>query len=327
MLPNPLFYVFDKPIYAYGICIAVGILACFFVFYFYTKKAKMNTSVQDFCFIVAIIAIAVGFLAAKLFQAVYNWIGTGRFDFANAGITAMGGFIGGALAFIGAYYGIGHFYFRGKKKGIHKKEFNKILLVAPLCILIAHAFGRIGCLMSGCCHGAYLGSDYVAGGIYMHGTVDGVGRWGYYVPTQLYEALFLFLAFGVLSLMFFKRYNIIMSLYLISYGIWRIIIEIFRTDARGAIVLGLAPSQWVSILFILGGIALIVIYYFMQKPLKLNTEYMERTVTETEDVVADEIIEDKKDCEYITCKYCGATNNAKDIRCSQCGADLKKNRK
>ena len=52
-----------------------------------------------------------------------------------------------------------------------------------------------------------------------------------------------------------------MSLYLIAYGIWRIIIEIFRADERGAMVLGLAPSQWQSIIFIAGGIALLLVYY------------------------------------------------------------------
>ena len=58
-----------------------------------------------------------------------------------------------------------------------------------------------------------------------------------------------------------QKFDILMQIYLISYGVWRIIIEIFRADERGAIILGLAPSQWQSILFIVGGIALLVIYY------------------------------------------------------------------
>ena len=43
-------------------------------------------------------------------------------------------------------------------------------------------------------------------------------------------------------------------------------IEFFRTDARGAMVLGLAPSQWQSVVFLIIGIALLVFYYFKKIP-------------------------------------------------------------
>ena len=58
-----------------------------------------------------------------------------------------------------------------------------------------------------------------------------------------------------------------MSLYLIGYGVWRIIIELFRTDDRGAVVLGLYPSQWQSIIFIALGAVLIGIYLYKKIPL------------------------------------------------------------
>lgn len=268
MLPNPLFTVFGRGVYMYGICLAVGIVSCLIVFYLYTKKKNMPTEIQDYVFFVAIGAIAIGFLFAKLYQAIYDWIESGKFDFYSAGMTAMGGFIGGALAFLLLYFGVGKFYFRGKKKGLHVKEFNKVFLTAPICITIAHAFGRIGCLMSGCCHGALLSTKkYIFGGIWMRAADTGV--WGYYVPTQLYEALFLFALTALLTILYFKRVNIIMALYLIAYGLWRIIIEIFRTDDRGAFVLGLAPSQWQSIIFIVGGLALIGFYLWRKIPLIL----------------------------------------------------------
>ncbi len=276
MLPNALFEIFGMEVHMYGICIAVGVLCCFLTYYFFTKHLKIDGDVIDFSFYVIIVAIALGFLFAKLFQAVYNWIGSGftSFNFMGAGLTAMGGFIGGAGAFLLAYFLGGHFYFKffkkGEKQGVHVKEFNKIFIVAPMCILIAHAFGRIGCLMAGCCHGQYLGREYVVGGIWMDGVKNG---WGYYVPTQLYESLFLFATYGVLSWIFFsKRCNITMALYLIAYGVWRIFIEFFRTDDRGFVILGLSPSQWMSFLFIAGGVALILLYYFKKIPFKYNYE-------------------------------------------------------
>lgn len=267
MHPSPIisFSLFGKDfsIYLYGLFIAIGILCCIFVCYYYTKKRKMSEKVQDFIFVCAILAIALGFLIAKLYQAIYNYIDTGVFNFYKAGITAMGGFIGGGAVFIASYFGMGHFVFKGKDKGLHVKEFNLILQCAPCCITIAHAFGRIGCLMAGCCHGKYLGKEDVFGGIYMKGTN---GIWGYYVPTQLYESIFLFILFGVLTYLYFKKSNINMSLYLIVYGIWRLIIEFFRDDYRGASVLGFSPSQWQSFVFILGGIALLIVLIVKKIP-------------------------------------------------------------
>ena len=278
MHPDPLFtfslFGTKLSVYLYGLFIAVGLIACIGVFFLYTKKMNMSQKVQDFTFFVAIVAIAFGFLIAKFYQAIYDWVENGfnEFDFYGAGITAMGGFVGGAAVFLIVYFLAGKYTFTGKDKGLHKKELNKTFCVAPCSITIAHAFGRIGCLMAGCCHGAFLSEDYTFGGIYMK--VD--GRWGYYVPTQLYESLFLFVLFAVLSVMYLKRSNITMHVYLIAYGVWRIIIEFFRTDYRGAIVLGLAPSQWQSIIFIAGGIALFIIYYvrkvpFVRKPEEAQT--------------------------------------------------------
>lgn len=254
-------------IHLYGVFIALGLLACIFVFYFYTTKKKMPEKLQDFTFFIAILAIAIGFLMAKLFQAFYDFLKNGRFDFYNAGLTVMGGIIGGATTFLIAYFVIGHFLFTGKNKGLHIEYFNEILLIAPICITVAHAFGRLGCLMSGCCHGAYLGKEYVFGGIWMYAPDTRVT--GYYIPTQLYESLFLFALFAVLSILYFKRFNVLMQIYLIAYGVWRFLIEYVRADeVGGATDSLLRPSQWQSIVFILIAIALFVLYRIKKIPFR-----------------------------------------------------------
>ena len=63
-----------------------------------------------------------------------------------------------------------------------------------------------------------------------------------------------------------------MHVYLIAYGVWRIFIEFFRDDARGATFLGLYPSQWTSIVFIIIGIILFVLYCVKKIPFKIKTE-------------------------------------------------------
>lgn len=273
MFDQTLFTIFGREVKMYGICIAVGILVCLAVFFIYTKHKKMSTIMQDFSFFVAIIAIVAGFGFSALYQSVYIWITDGVFQY--SGITVMGGLIGGAAAFIVVYFVGGKFYFTGNNLGLHKREFNKLLLVAPCCIAVAHAFGRIGCLCAGCCYGMEHEGGFT---ILMHG----VNR----IPVQLYESLFLFALFAVLSVLYFKRCNILMQIYLISYGVWRFIIEYFRDDvSERGFFLGLFPSQWQSIIFIAGGIGLLIFYAVKKIPYVLPKETV--AVTESAGVAGD----------------------------------------
>ncbi|MCQ2387459.1 MAG: prolipoprotein diacylglyceryl transferase [Clostridia bacterium] len=243
------------------------------VLFLYTKKAGMSEDVQDFSFFCTVIAIALGFVCAKFYQAIYDWIDSGfnYFDFENAGITAMGGFIGGALFFILFYFFGGKLIFKGKNKDVPVENFNTILRVAPCCITIAHAFGRIGCAFAGCCHGKFVSKTKVPFTIF-NGNTEIVSRAdvGYYTPVQLYESLFLFALFAILTILYFKRSNITMHIYLIAYAIWRFIIEIFRTDERGGTLFGMSPSQWQSVVFLLAGVGLLVFYIKAKKPFWLN---------------------------------------------------------
>ena len=151
-------------------------------------------------------------------------------------------------------------YFILKKKLDGK--LTDVLSMVPCCITVAHAFGRVGCLFAGCCHATHLGEQPVAGGIRMLGSEG----WGYYVPTQLYEALFLFILFGLFTFLLFKfgfRRNL--ELYLILYGIFRFVIEFFRADERGQLVGSISPSQFWSILMVVLGVGLWVVMTLWEK--------------------------------------------------------------
>ena len=50
-----------------------------------------------------------------------------------------------------------------------------------------------------------------------------------------------------------------MSIYMLSYGIWRFIIENFRADDRGSTIVNfLTPSQLTAVIMILGSILVFV---------------------------------------------------------------------
>ena len=167
MHPGPLFSIGSFKVYPYGVCIAMGLIACLIVFFAYTSKMGVNETVQDFVYFVAIFAIALGFLSAKLFQAFYDYLANPEagFNFAEAGLTVMGGLVGGIIMFLAIYFGVGHLVFKNKNN-MHITQFNEVLRVAPACITVAHAFGRIGCLMAGCCYGRETDSVL---GIFMRG--------------------------------------------------------------------------------------------------------------------------------------------------------------
>ena len=225
----------------YGIMIAVGLICCFAVLAIFGKKVGMSKASLDFYEMTGLFAVILGFLSAMAFQWVYDSIKYGSVaDFGN--MTFLGGLIGGVVVFCGitAIWG----------KPEVKKDFIKFLQVGMPCVLIAHAFGRIGCFFAGCCYGVHtdsaIGIEFPDGG--SHGTV---------VPTQLIEAIFLFIVFGLTILFIYKKipYNVVT--YLISYSVFRFVLEFFRGDNRGTNIIGLSPSQfWSLIMFIFGGLLL-----------------------------------------------------------------------
>lgn len=254
MFPKPILVIIpgQVEIYMYGLMIALGILACFGVLFYFSKKRELKKELVDFIFMAGAISIAVGFLFAALFQATYNYIENPSAGFKFGGITFIGGLIGGVIAFIVSYF------IFGKKYG----KLWDITEIAPCCILIAHGFGRLGCFFAGCCYGKITDSSL---GMVFGPHVEG-GQAVY--PTNLYEAIFLFLMFGVVTYLYLtKKSKHNLAIYLISYGIFRFLIEYMRGDHRGELVTGISPSQFWSILMVVAGVGLILFHYYVRPKL------------------------------------------------------------
>ena len=213
----------------YGLMIAIGILGTFITLTLGGKKLGIGEKFLDFTFYCGIGSIVVGFLSASLFQATYNYIENPAAGFRfGESMTFMGGLIGGVVCFLAVY-----FIVRPKLHG----RLIDVLSLVPCCITIAHGFGRIGCFFAGCCYG---------------------------IPTD-YEAAFLFILFGVMLFLLIKynfRHN--MSVYLISYGVFRFLLEFIRGDHRGELVTGISPSQFWSIPMVALGIGLIFLLNYLQ---------------------------------------------------------------
>ena len=239
MLPDPIFL----NIHMYGVMIAVGILCAFLVLFYLTKKKGVDVRFTDFIFYNGIASIVVGFGFATLFQSTYNYIKNPSAGFElGSGMTFIGGLIGGVACFLAIY-----FIFRKK----YTTRLYEVISLLPCSILIAHAFGRIGCFFAGCCYGketdSFLGIQFPDLPHPVH-------------PTQLYEAAFLFVLFAVSVYLILKKdFKHNLSLYLIAYGVFRFLIEYVRGDDRGELVGFVSPSQFWSIIMAVAGVAIIFV--------------------------------------------------------------------
>lgn len=253
MYPNEIFLGLDL----YSIFLCVGIFVCILAFGWLADRLYLSARLQKFCFICALFAIPLGYGSAVLFQAFYNFLDGDAFKISlNTGATFYGGLIGGAAVFLLIYFVAGYFMF---SDGYHRRSFFGVTNCAAASIAVAHACGRLGCLMAGCCHGSLTDKWF---GIYMHGN-EGYAR---YVPIQLFEALFLFLMFALFVLFVLKKKNCILPLYMIGYGAWRFFIEYARADERGQTVVSfLSPSQLIAVLMIIGGVALLIFERYYEK--------------------------------------------------------------
>lgn len=235
----------------YGLCIGIGILVCLYIFHTFANKKRLDKKFIDFVEYLAIFAIAFGIFFAAVFQGIYNWIETGKFDLSE--MTFLGGLIGGVLFFLAIYF------WKGRK---YKSSIMDMINIVPCCITVAHGFGRLGCFFAGCCYGIRTDGPF---GIVFPGHVHAV------YPTQLFEALFLLSLFGILCFLFIKyNFKHTMEVYLIIYGIFRFLIEFIRGDDRGSFVPGLTPSQFWAIVMIVLGIALWFLFdwFFKRYPNK-----------------------------------------------------------
>lgn len=277
MHPEPLLTIGSVEIYAYGLCMAIGIICCFaFLMWAFWYK-NFNEECTDKMLLLGIVATAIGILFAMLFQSVYNYIETGTFNFGSS-MTFYGGLIGGVASYLGFYNLYVYVVAPRAKVKFLQNNMNAGLTDAvtfiPIGICIAHAFGRLGCFFAGCCYGrptdSWIGLPCAHGYNDILGqNMDGVNV----IPVQLLECIFLFVLAAAMAVLYFKfRFNCNLAVYCIAYGVWRFIIEYFRIDDRGGFIPGITPSQFWSIIMVAAGIGYIFLYKYVLKKLMKHPE-------------------------------------------------------
>lgn len=231
----------------FGLCIVIGLVLCFVVGRYYGRVKCAQAGWADFVEFNAYVAIAVGGGVSVFAQSLFFYLKNPEAGFHfSPSATYISGLFGGIASFL-----VGYFFYGRRRFGPRLVEVAPII---PVCITIAHAFGRLGCFFAGCCYGKDTHS--ILGVVF-----PGLGRPVF--PTQLFESIFLFLLFGVLAwLVFKKNFYQGMSVYLFAYGVFRFLIEFIRGDDRGALLGGLSPSQTLSLVMI---VAAVVLWFVMER--------------------------------------------------------------
>ncbi|MCR5078968.1 MAG: prolipoprotein diacylglyceryl transferase [Bacilli bacterium] len=245
---------------SYVLFLVLGIVAALVLFeYYFRKVLKEKESNIFYLEMTLIAAITIGILGAYLVQNLYDFIQDPSSYHWEWKLTFFGGALFGVGGFIGLYM---LFAYKKYKEGLYN-----IFIIFPACIALAHAFGRIGCFMEGCCYGLESDAWYA---IYFPSLGKTV------IPTQLFEMIFLFLLAGVLTYLAFKKRNhITLVVYAIGYGVWRFLIEFLRDDPRGQFIPGLTPSQFWAILLAVFGIGYLIFMIVRKKKTPPATEEKE----------------------------------------------------
>jgi phosphatidylglycerol:prolipoprotein diacylglycerol transferase len=254
MLPEPVcFHIGRLPIHWYGVTMAMAFMAGLVNWIMLGRREQRDTNYcSDLLFwimVSGIIGARAAYVAADLRHFVTAPWTALRVD--QGGLIYYGGFAGAAVAVI--------LFARLRRERLWPLA-DFVVTSLPL----AHAIGRIGCLLNGCCYGRVS-----QGPLAVRYPPDSAPWWEQVetglisrfspsslpvLPVQLYEAAWNLLLYSVLLCVFRRRQadGVVTGIYLLGYAAGRFLLEPLRGDARMR-WLGLSVAQLVSLALLAGG--------------------------------------------------------------------------
>ena len=243
-------------IYWYGVLVALGFLAGLWT----ASRRALHDGIRGETIVDLGPWLILGtIIGARGLYVISYW----REDFAGNPLWQMFNIRGGGLVFYGGLVGASLacvLYVRLKTLPLWK-----IADILAPSIALGHAFGRIGCLMNGCCYGRvcqlpwairFPNQSEVWRQHWLHGLVGQDDRSAPVHPTQVYEAS-LNLALYLLLATLYRRKRFdgqIFALYLLCYAAQRAFVEMFRGDYTTYYLNGHAtPAQVFSIFIFAAG--------------------------------------------------------------------------
>jgi phosphatidylglycerol:prolipoprotein diacylglycerol transferase len=256
-----LFYIGGQPVISWTVLALIGCWAAYFSLAADLARARIP-GWQIIAFFAG--CIAVWFGGAYLGHSwtvgrTHGLLDQPRFQFA--------GFVlyGGVLAVI-AYGFLAWIGFGWNRKMLVQELWDR----GAVALAWALFFGRLGCVLYGCCYGTPAGSwpGYSLNEAHWdpeNHTFPAALRGVRLHPAPLYEALGVLAILGVLYWVRSRERRVPGSfppgvtgwICWIGYGIVRFNVEFIRLDPRGGPVGGLSPSQWIAVVTVLLGAGLV----------------------------------------------------------------------
>jgi phosphatidylglycerol:prolipoprotein diacylglycerol transferase len=246
------------PIYAYGVMLGTSMIVGWFLAMRFAKQDGVGQEAAAAIYMWTAVYSLVG---ARVLYVITNFTEFRSlldiFKVWQGGMVAYGGMIGGFLA---SWY------------GCHKRKIPLLQWadVAAPAVVLGTAITRIGCFLFGCDYGARSDLPWAVrfpkDSPAWHHHVNDLGlsptaAWSYPLhPTQLYESLVGLALFGLL--MFLRRHRRFSGQvflgWVLGYGVMRPLIEILRDDDQRGNVGPLSTSQFIGIVSVVLGAALLV---------------------------------------------------------------------
>jgi phosphatidylglycerol---prolipoprotein diacylglyceryl transferase len=241
-------------IHWYGVMIAIAFLTGLWTATFRARHENIPAE--------RIADVVLWLMVGSIIGARTVYVTTYREEFAGQPFSEIFAVWHGGLVYYGGLIGaiiFGAIYISWKKM-----PFWKTADVLAPSIALGSFFGRIGCLLNGCCYGRPTNLPWAI--TFTNPQAQEISNTPLNVPlhpTQIYDGLLNLVLYVFLAWLFRRKKfdGEIFATYLICYAITRSVVECFRGDYSGLHYhLGLTPAQWVSVpMFIIGlGLAAIL---------------------------------------------------------------------
>ncbi|MCR4963046.1 MAG: prolipoprotein diacylglyceryl transferase [Firmicutes bacterium] len=252
----PSFTLFDKTIPSYWICALAGLAACCIAALIRHKRFKELQEV-DITNSAALGLVGMILGGRVLYLLRISPLIVKNFSYLKAHPHLAYEVLSNGMVFYGGLFGVLAvlLWYCRKYRLDRAAVFD---YYAPLFPLF-HAFGRVGCFLTGCCHGmvcqrfgiAFVNSPSAENGVP-------------YFPVQLLGSLGNLCLFGIVLAFERKHHKSgqALPLYLLLYAIGRFLLEFLRGDTVRGVTFGLSTSQWISLGLLL---ALAIVRYRIKK--------------------------------------------------------------
>jgi phosphatidylglycerol:prolipoprotein diacylglycerol transferase len=234
----------SRPLGGYGALMALAMLVGAVVTVRAAAKAELDVGAMISTLAAA---VGIGLVGAYLTQVLVLWpqLGTLAAALARPGVVFYGGVVAGGLAFAGV-------------ARLLELPVARALDAALPGLPLAHAIGRIGCFLGGCCYGAPSQLPWTV--TYGHPLAPASYPLVARHPWPLYEAAGLL----VLAVVFASPRRFALrpgrraALYVAAYAVLRCALEPLRGDrVRGLVLHDVSVSQLVSIALFAGALAIL----------------------------------------------------------------------